>query len=449
MKIALAQINTTVGDLAGNAAKILDSARRAQAEGADVVLFPELTITGYPPRDLLLKKDFIDGKPRNCCGRLGRRQRAHCDAGRLRGPEQTDPGPRSDQRGRAAAKRQDRRHAQSRSLLPTYDVFDEDRYFEPGEEMRRSPLAAKLAGVTICEDIWNDEDFWPQRRYRANPVADLLAAGAGHVFNISASPWNVGKEKFAFPDAGQPGAQVRRPVAFCNLVGGNDELVFDGGSLVFNAGRGIDRARQGVRGGFCGGRHRERRRPWRRRAVPDEENVYKALVLGLRDYFHKCGFKSAVLGLSGGIDSAVVACLAAAALGAEHVRGVSLPSQFSSAGQPGRRAASGRAPGHPLRGHSDSALLRMRSGHNCRAGLRWAGRGHDRGKPPGAVARGDADGVVQQVRFAVVDDRQQKRTGRRLLHALRRHVRRAWRSSATCRKRWFIGWQIGSIAGAR
>jgi NAD+ synthetase len=329
VKIALAQINTTVGDLAGNEAKILDSARRARAEGAEAVLFPELATTGYPPRDLLLKKDFVarnlellhrlaaaSGRTAMVAGFVGQNDKTT-------GRDVTNAAAVL-QNGKITARR-------TKTLLPTYDVFDEDRYFEPAEENAPVAIGGESCGVTICEDIWNDEDFWPHRRYRANPVNDLLRAGAGHIFNLSASPWNVGKEKLRYEMLASLARKSRRCVAMCNLVGGNDELVFDGGSLVFNRAGELIAQGKAFEEDFIVV-DTESSQP----IVPvrplEEQNIHDALVLGLRDYFHKCGFRSAVLGLSGGIDSALVACLAAAALGPEHVLGVSLPSEFSSPG---------------------------------------------------------------------------------------------------------------------
>jgi NAD+ synthase (glutamine-hydrolysing) len=219
-----------------------------------------------------------------------------------------------------------------KTLLPTYDVFDEDRYFEPATENTPVMLDGRKIGITICEDIWNDEDFWPQRRYQHNPPVDLAAAGAEIIFNLSASPWHLGKNRTRHEMLRSLAVKTQRPVVFCNQVGGNDELVFDGASLVFDpegrllaSGRLfeedfviVDLAEPGAQV------------PDVAKAACDEELIYKALVLGLRDYLHKCGFKSAVLGLSGGIDSAVTAVLAVAALGRDNVRGLSLPSQFSS-----------------------------------------------------------------------------------------------------------------------
>jgi NAD+ synthase (glutamine-hydrolysing) len=329
MKIALAQINTTVGDLAGNEARILAGAARARSEGVDLVLFPELTITGYPPRDLVLKKDFIAGN----LAVLQRLAAASGPTAMLVGYVGENKNPPGRDVTNEAALLQNGKIVATRvkSLLPTYDVFDEDRYFEPARSNAPVSIANQKCGVTICEDIWNDEDFWPQRRYRANPVGELLAAGASHIFNISASPWHVGKEKLRADMIGSLARKSGRPVALCNLVGGNDELVFDGGSMVFNgAGELIARCKAFEEDFVVV--DTESSPTIFPPPVVEEEYVYRALVLGLRDYFHKCGFKSAVLGLSGGIDSALVACLAVAALGANNVQGISLPSQFSSQG---------------------------------------------------------------------------------------------------------------------
>jgi NAD+ synthetase len=326
MKVALAQINPTVGDLAGNQAKILAAYRRGAEAGADVVMFPELAVTGYPPRDLLLKKSFITGNLKVLDQLAAATGRTALLTGYV-GENSHRPGREVTnavallQNGKIAATR-------VKSLLPTYDVFDEDRYFEPATENLLVEFNGGKVGLTICEDIWNDEDFWPDR---SNPPMELAAAGARVIFNISASPWWVGKENTRFRMLQSMAAKAGRAVVFCNQVGGNDELIFDGGSVAFNAaGELIAQAAMFAEDFVlvdtetapvisCEGQ-------------PDEENVHNALVLGLRDYLHKCGFKSAVLGLSGGIDSALVACLAVAALGRENVRGVSLPSQYSSPG---------------------------------------------------------------------------------------------------------------------
>ncbi|MBC8094192.1 MAG: NAD+ synthase, partial [Akkermansiaceae bacterium] len=334
MKIALAQINPIVGDLAGNEAKILAAYQRGVEAAVEIVVCPELSLTGYPPRDLLLKKRFVAGNLET----LNRLALATGKTGLLVGfvgENQLKPGRAVTnsvallQHGKVIATR-------AKTLLPTYDVFDEDRYFEPATGNLPVDFNGRKIGLTICEDIWNDEDFWPERRYRHNPPVDLAEAGVEIIFNLSASPWHIGKNQTRFEMLRNLAQKAKRPVVFCNQVGGNDELIFDGGSCVFNGVAELvaqgklfeedfvvaDTGSAGIAGD----------------EAPNvlfkppcaEELIYKALVLGLRDYLHKCGFKSAVLGLSGGIDSAVTAVLAVAALGRENVRGLSLPSQFSS-----------------------------------------------------------------------------------------------------------------------
>lgn len=327
MRIALAQINPTVGDIAGNEARILAAYRRGIEAGVRVVVCPELSLTGYPPRDLLLKERFL----KQSLAALDRLAQASGDVALMVGfvgDNPSRPGrPVTNsvallQQGKIVASR-------SKTLLPTYDVFDEDRYFEPARENLPVDFAGTRVGLTICEDIWNDDDFWPQRLYRSNPPVDLASAGASILFNISASPWHLGKNQTRTEMLRSLALKTRRPLVFCNQVGGNDELIFDGGSLVFNAaGKVIARGGLFEEDFVIADTDSEVEVPENR--LCDEELIHRALVLGLRDYLLKCGFKSAVLGLSGGIDSAVTAALAAAALGKENVRGVSLPSQFSS-----------------------------------------------------------------------------------------------------------------------
>lgn len=327
MKVALAQINPTVGDFAGNETKILSAYRRGVEAGAEMVLCPELSITGYPPRDLLLKRSFL---ARNI-EVLNRLAAATGKTGLLVGyvgKNDVQPGREATnsvallQNGRIVTTR-------TKTLLPTYDVFDEDRYFEPATENLPVDFAGAKIGLTICEDIWNDEDFWTVRRYQHNPPVELADAGAKIIFNISASPWHLGKNKTRFEMLRSIAHKTGKPVVFCNQVGGNDELVFDGSSVVFNAKGDLIAQGKWFEEDFIviDTNSTAAIQPVE---LGPEEAVYRALVLGLRDYFHKCGFKSAVLGLSGGIDSALTACIAVAALGKENVRGVSLPSQFSS-----------------------------------------------------------------------------------------------------------------------
>jgi NAD+ synthase (glutamine-hydrolysing) len=327
MKIALAQINPTVGDLQGNEARILAAYERGCREGADLVVCPELSITGYPPRDLLLRRRFVQDNI-DALGRLAGKTGATALMVGFVGENYDRPGRDVTNSvaflhaGKVVATR-------AKSLLPTYDVFDEDRYFEPATGNQPVEWRDQKLGLTICEDIWNDEDFWSDRRYRRNPPMELAEAGAEVLFNISASPWHLGKTRTRYDMLRSLAIKSGRPVVFCNQVGGNDELVFDGGSMVFNAagellaeGKVFEEDFLLVDLAAAG--------PAAPRKYENIELVHKALVLGLRDYLYKCGFKAAVLGLSGGIDSAVTACLAVDALGREHVRGVSLPSQFSS-----------------------------------------------------------------------------------------------------------------------
>ncbi len=329
MRIALAQLNTTVGDVAGNEARILSAYRRGAEAGADLVLVPELALTGYPPRDLLTKPAFVAAN-RDALGRLAA---ATGSVGLLVGFVGTNDRRPGRPLTNSVALLADGQvlAIRSKTLLPTYDVFDEDRYFEPAAENAPVIFRGRKLGITVCEDLWNDEDFWPDRRYRPNPAADLVAAGAEILLNLSASPWHLGKDETRHAMLASLAAKAGRPVVYCNLVGGNDELVFDGQSLAFGADGRLLAQADAFREDFrvietdqAGG--------MTHRILTAEQAIHDALVLGTRDYLHKCGFRSAVLGLSGGIDSAVVAALAVAALGAENVRGLALPSEYSSEG---------------------------------------------------------------------------------------------------------------------
>jgi NAD+ synthase/NAD+ synthase (glutamine-hydrolysing) len=329
MRIGLAQLNTTVGDFAGNEAKILAAYEKASQAGADLVLVPELAVCGYPPRDLIYKTGFLE----NNWAVVERLRQATTKTGLLvgyAGRNEERPGREATnsaallQNGQIVAIR-------TKTLLPTYDVFDEDRYFEPATENLPVIFNGRKIGITICEDVWNDEDFWRDRRYRCNPAADLLKAGATLLLNVSASPWHLGKNQTRRTMLGSLAGKAKVPLIYCNAVGGNDELVFDGASLVFNA------AGQTVREGPMFAEELividlEKTPESEEPQMPEEEQIFRALGMGLRDYVQKCGFKAVVLGLSGGIDSALTAVIAAEALGAENVRGISMPSQYSSQG---------------------------------------------------------------------------------------------------------------------
>jgi len=328
MKLALAQINTTVGDFAGNLALIRKAYARGMADGAELVVAPELAITGYPPRDLLLKSGFIEGN----LAALTELAQSVGEVGLVVGHvgiNEKHPGRQAVNavsllhHGKVAATR-------TKTLLPTYDVFDEDRYFEPAPDNTPVEFNGRKLGLTICEDVWNDDSFWADPRYRANPVDGLVKQGAEVIVNVSASPWNLGKEGMRREMLASLATNAQRPVVYCNAVGGNDELVFDGGSLALNAqgevlAAGAQFTEALVAVDLDG----------TVQAVSEPQEMallHDALVLGVQDYLGKCGFRSAVIGLSGGIDSAVTAALAVKALGAENVRGISMPSAYSSQG---------------------------------------------------------------------------------------------------------------------
>src|SRR2546430_939867 len=327
MKIGFAQINPTVGDLSGNFEKIISAYARLAAAGAELVLTPELAITGYPPQDLVFKSRFV---PEN----LKVLEQLHARVGKV--PLLVGFVDRNNGRGKPfhnaaglleAGKPIRKAH---KSLLPTYDVFDEDRYFEPAAHVEPFDLCGKKLGVTICEDIWT-EHYLPRPFYDVEPVRGLVEQGAEIIVNLSASPFHLHKPAIRREMVGALARAYQRPICYCNAVGGNDQLIFDGNSIAVNASgeliaqlasfredeaiidtdaAAVIKFREGKTG----------------------EELFSALSLGLRDYLRKCNFKSAVLGLSGGVDSAVVAVIAVDALGAENVIGVSMPSPYSSRG---------------------------------------------------------------------------------------------------------------------
>lgn len=336
MRIALAQINPTVGDIAGNCRKVNDFIARAKAQKAQLVVFPELSVIGYPPKDLLLKPQFIDD---NLYGlQLIAQHVKGIDA--VVGYADRNADPVGRPLHNAVALLRDGRIVSRhfKTLLPTYDVFDESRYFEPGpvnEKENLVQLGPVMAGLSICEDLWNDERLISRRLYHRNPIADLHHAGAQLMINTSASPFVVGKHKFRLELFSSQVRQYGQPLVYVNQVGGNDELVFDGNSVVFDsAGNVISQAKDFEEDLMVvevpmSGQLQPPPQPLHR---PSDgiESIYRALLLGLRDYVRKCGFASVVLGLSGGIDSALTAALAVAALGKEKVIGVAMPSRFSS-----------------------------------------------------------------------------------------------------------------------
>ncbi len=330
LKIGVLQLNSTIGNFAANRRKLLAGCEAACARGAEFVLAPELFLCGYPPRDLLLRTDFVEanltalaeaakgvGKIPLCVGYV----------------DQNPERPGRPLRNSAAVLQNGkivwRTH---KCLLPTYDVFDEDRYFEPAKNITPFEFNGHKLGITICEDIWNDQDFWLERLYRRDPVKELIAQGAEAIVNISASPWYDGKERTRLEMLQRVARDESVPLAYANLVGANDELIFDGHSVVLNK-RGEPLA---LGKGFAEDLlvvDWEAGSPLEKAEWPArEQQLFAALSLGIRDYIGKCGFKTALVGLSGGIDSALVTVLAADALGPDKVMGISMPARYSSKG---------------------------------------------------------------------------------------------------------------------
>jgi NAD+ synthase (glutamine-hydrolysing) len=341
VRIALGQINPTIGDFDGNRRLVWDAALEAERRGADLAIFPELALSGYPPKDLLERPAFLDAARASLdavAAELGTRG---ARVGVLVGfPERLPPSTEGRGVANSAALIEGGRvvYVTRKSLLPTYDVFDEWRYFDPAPDVTVVPFRGRRLGVTICEDIWNDGDFWPRRLYRADPVESLVAAGAELVINVSASPYTIEKRHLRPRMLGATARRWTRPLVFVNQVGGQDDLVFDGASLAFDkTGEVIARGPEhesalvlvdvDVDAGTGAGDLAPREGF---EAAADERSALGALVLGTRDYARRCGFQRALLGLSGGIDSALVACVAARALGPRNVLGVALPSRFSS-----------------------------------------------------------------------------------------------------------------------
>jgi NAD+ synthase (glutamine-hydrolysing) len=330
VKIALGQINTTVGDFSGNAAKIIDYSRRAREIGAGLVIFSELAICGYPPRDLVEKPAFVQ-RNWEIAERIAREAsgiavicglvtQAHADSGKSA--------------TNSAALLRDGKIAfvQSKRLLPTYDVFDELRNFAPAPRQELFSFCGRKMALTICEDAWNDKHFWNRRMYGVDPVEDLMRAGGNFLLNISASPFYVGKRQLRRDMLATLARNYNVPVVMVNQIGGNDSLIFDGSSMVLAPdGRVIAQATSFEEDlvvfepdTLQGDMHEQ--------MEGVEASAYEALALGTRDYVHKCGFRRVIVGLSGGIDSALTATIAADALGPENVIGVSMPGPYSSRG---------------------------------------------------------------------------------------------------------------------
>jgi NAD+ synthetase len=329
MKIALAQFNPTVGDFAGNSSSIISLSEKAKQLGADLTVFSELCLCGYPPNDLLERPAFIDrnqkelkalakaltipsvvgfvGRVKNGTGKSIANKAAMLCGGKIV-------------------------FEQSKMLLPTYDVFDESRYFHPAEKQQVLEFHGEALGVTICEDAWNDENFWPNRRYDRDPITELMEQGTQVLLNISASPYTIDKRALRVDMLRSIAVHNRKPVVYVNQFGGNDSLIFDGASVALTpdgkvAAQALAFEEDLVMFDTITGEGEIHEQP--RQEI---EYAYRALVIGTRDYVHKCGFKKVLVGLSGGVDSAVVAAIATEALGAGNVLGVSMPGPFSSEG---------------------------------------------------------------------------------------------------------------------
>ncbi len=330
MRIALAQINNTIGDLDANAAKILDFARRAEHAGADLVAFPELALTGYPPRDLVEKPSFLDRTAAALESIV--RESANLDVALIVGYVARSPESAAIKAQNAAAviDRGQILLDQRKVLLPTYDVFDEARYFQPGDRQSVVTVRGQRLALAICEDFWNDKQFWERRRYSRDPIEEIVRQGADILLSINASPWNIGKRAQRRAIFEALAKRFNLPVVYVHMVGGNDQLVFDGSSFAMTREGHLAALAKSFEEDLilfdsetgAGDNHDSH--------LTLDEAAFDALVLGTRDYIRKCGFRSVLIGLSGGIDSALVAAIAVEAVGKENVTGIGMPGPYSS-----------------------------------------------------------------------------------------------------------------------
>jgi NAD+ synthase (glutamine-hydrolysing) len=330
VKIALGQINPIVGDFAGNSAKIIDYARRARSQGAGLILFPELSVCGYPPRDLVERASFVSHN-REAAEHIADQTQGIAMICGLVTPAHAETG-KSVMNSAALLLEGKIKFVQSKMLLPTYDVFDEMRNFAPARSQVLFPFCGKQMALTICEDAWNDKHFWNRQLYSVDPVESLVRAGGNFVLNISASPFWARKRELRRDMLATIAKNDRVPVVFVNQVGGNDSLVFDGSSMAFDREGNIIAQGKSFEEDLIlfdsdtliGEMHQQ--------IEGEEASIYAALVLGTRDYVRKCGFQRVIIGLSGGIDSALTAVIAADAIGPENVIGVGMPGPYSSEG---------------------------------------------------------------------------------------------------------------------
>lgn len=330
MKVALAQINTTVGDFAGNVAKMREFSARAKQAGAQAVIFPELSVCGYPPRDLVEKSSFVERNRVELEGLAREVQDIHILCGFVNRTEDAEG--KQAQNSAAWLAGGQVRFVQSKMLLPTYDVFDEARHFSPAKKQTTWAFCGRQWAVTICEDIWNDKNYWKKRMYLRDPVEELVRQSANLLVNISASPYCLGKRPFRVEMLRAFATRYRMPAIFVNQVGGNDSLIFDGSSVALDREGNIRaQAKSFAEDLVCFDTDTEQGEI-HTQIEGEDQLAYTALVLGTRDYVRKCGFRSALIGLSGGIDSSLTAAIAVEALGKENVLGVAMPGPYSSPG---------------------------------------------------------------------------------------------------------------------
>jgi NAD+ synthetase len=343
MKIAAAQINPTVGDLDGNSDRILTFAGRAREAEAQLVVFPELCLTGYPPRDLLERPWFVDANIKALEDLAKKIQGITAIVGFV----DRNPVAEGKPLYNAAALLEGGsiQYVTYKCLLPTYDVFDEDRWFEPAPRAGSTKVGERRLAITICEDLWTDDLCGPRKLYHKDPLAEVVKKKIQLIVNISASPWWLGKEKLRAELVKAKAVEHKMPVLLVNQVGGNDELVFDGSSVCANEKGEIIAAARSFEEDLILVDLQYGAGDLRSNAGSDPDMIHRALVLATRDYAHKCGFTKAVVGLSGGIDSALVASIAATALGPENVLGVTMPSDVSSEGSKADSAALAKALG--------------------------------------------------------------------------------------------------------
>jgi NAD+ synthase (glutamine-hydrolysing) len=348
MKIAIAQLNPTIGDILGNSHLILEAAKKAEVEGANLLLTPELSLIGYPPRDLLLNPSFIAaaGAQLQQLAQALPPKLAVIAGTVVPNANAVQLGGKSLFNSAVLLQNGAVKKVFHKRLLPTYDVFDEDRYFEPGENSNYFTIGELKIGVTICEDLWNNEEFWGKRSYAGDPVSDLAKLGVDLVVNLSASPYSAGKRGVRSAMLQHSVIRCGIPIIYANQIGGNDDIIFDGSSFAVNRKGDLiqvlasfetdfavleyDPAKQDLVGSNQQSAAGIEAAPLSFYPAMGDAEIWAALVLGVRDYVRKCGFSKVVLGLSGGIDSALVAAIASCAIGSENVLGVLMPSPYSS-----------------------------------------------------------------------------------------------------------------------